>query len=113
MDLFDDVTDEYHECGVDNLYMAAKFFIDAYNHTKKIKLHGATCKSGRRLPEYITQEELNNRKKQGKVRGTVIAVDLVGISKCPSLIAVCVYDTKPVHFLSMAVENIKRKEKKR
>ena len=35
MALFDDVTDEYHGCGVDKLYMSAKFFRDAYNHTKK------------------------------------------------------------------------------
>ena len=35
MALFDDVTNEYHECGVDNLYMSAKICRDAYNHTKK------------------------------------------------------------------------------
>ena len=35
MALFDDVTDEYHECGVDNLYVSAKFCRDTYNHTKK------------------------------------------------------------------------------
>ena len=35
MALFDDVTDEYHECVVDNLYMYAKFCRDAYNHAKK------------------------------------------------------------------------------
>ena len=59
------------------------------------------------------QEELNNRKEQEKVRGTVITAELVGDSKCPSLIAVSVYDTKPVHFLSMSAENIKWVEKKR
>ena len=53
------------------------------------------------------QEELHNRKEQERVRVTVIAAELVGNSKFPSLIAVSVYDTKPVHFLSMAVENIK------
>ena len=37
MALFDDVTGEYHECGVDNLYMSAKFCREAYNHTNKIK----------------------------------------------------------------------------
>ena len=59
------------------------------------------------------QEELNNRKEQEKVRGTVITAELVGDSKCPSLISVSVYDTKPVHFLSMSAENIKWVEKKR
>ena len=114
MALFDDVTDEYHECGVDNLYMSAKFCRDAYNHTKKIKLHGVTRNSGRGLPASIMQEELHNRKEQEKVRGTVIAAELVGDSKRPSLIAVSVYDTKPVNFLSMSVEKSngqRRKEK--
>ena len=112
MALFDDVTDEYHECGVDNLYMSAKSCRDAYNHTKKIKLYGVTCKSGRGLLASSMQEELNNRKEQEKIQGTVIAAELVGDSKCPSLIAVSVYDTKPVHFLSMAVDNIKWTENK-
>ena len=67
MALFDDVTDEYHECGVENLYMYAKFFRDAYNHTKKIKLHGVTRNSGRELPASIMLEELNNRTEQEKV----------------------------------------------
>ena len=107
MALFDDATDEYHECGFEKLYMYAKFFRDAYNHTNKIKLHGVTRKSGIGLPASIMQEELHNRKKQEKLRGTFISAELVGDSKCPSLIAVCVYDTKPVHFLSMGVDNIK------
>ena len=77
------------------------------------KLHGVTRKSGRELPAYIMQEELHNIKDQEKLRGTFIAAEIVGNSKCPSLIAVSVYDTKPVHFLSMAVDNIKWTEKKR
>ena len=92
--------------------MSSKFCRDAYNHTKKIKLHGVTRKSGRGLPAYIMQEELHNIKEQEKVRGTVTADELVGNSKCPSLISVSVYDTKPVHFLSMEVDNIKCTEKK-
>ena len=35
MSLFDDVNDEYQKCGVDNLYMYAKFCRYAYNHTKR------------------------------------------------------------------------------
>ena len=64
-------------------------------------MHGVTCKYGRGLPAYIILEELHNRKDQENVRGTVIADELVGNIKCPSLIYVSVYDTKPVHFLSM------------
>ena len=79
---------------------------------KKIKLHGVTRKSGRGLPASVMQEELHNRKGQENVQVTVIAAELVGDSKFPSLIAVSVYNTKPVHFLSMEVDNIKWTENK-
>ena len=46
------------------------------------------------------------KKEQEKVRGTVCAAMLDGDPNCPSLLAVSVYDTKPVHFLSMAAEKI-------
>lgn len=45
MNLFNTVTDDCYECGVDNVYMSAKFCRDAYNHPKKFKLHGITRKS--------------------------------------------------------------------
>ena len=56
MALFDEVTIEYHECGVDNMYMSAKFCRDAYTHPKKINLHGVTRKYGRGLPSTIIQK---------------------------------------------------------
>ena len=48
-----------------------------------------------------------NKKDQLKVRGTVKAAVLVGDPDCPNLIASSVYDTKPVHYLSMASDSIK------
>ena len=99
MYLFDSCDDEYHVCGVDNLYMSTKICRDTFNHSKKIKLHGVTRKSGRGLPDCFLQEELHNKAHQEKVRGTNCAAELVGDSDCPSLIVVSVYDTKPVHFL--------------
>ena len=107
MTLFDEFTDEYYECGVDNLYISTKIYGDAYNHPQKIKLHGVTHKSGRGLPSTIVQQEGQNKVEQGKVRGTVIAAELVGDSKRPSFIAVSIYNTKPFHFISMKAESIK------
>ena len=113
MYLFDSCEDENHICGVDNLYMSAKFCRDTYTHKKKIHLYGVTRKSGRGLPESVLQEEVSNPRMQEKVRGTVHAAELVGDPGCPSLVAVSVYDTKPVHFLTMATERIFWEEKKR
>ena len=91
--------------------MSAKFCIDSYTHPKKIKLHGVTRKSGRVLPSTIMQQELENKAEQEKVRGAVIADEFVGDIKCPSLIAVYVYDSKPVNFISMKYDSIKWEKK--
>ena len=40
MALFDLLDDECHEVGVGNLYTAAKFLREAWNHPKKVKVHG-------------------------------------------------------------------------
>ena len=114
MSLFDSLTDRYHECGVDNLYMSAKFCRDAFMHPQKVKLHGVARRGGRGLPPSVIQEELPNKKEQEKVRGTVRAAELVGDQDCPALLAVSVYDTKPIHFLTMCAKKFagkKRKEK--
>ena len=73
MYLFDSCDNEYHICGVDHLYMSTKFCIDSFNHNKKIKLHGVTKNSGRGIPDFVLQEEVQNKAQQEKVRGTVCA----------------------------------------
>ena len=55
----------------------------------------------RGIPECVKQEERKSRKEQIKVRGTVKAAILMGDDRVPCLIASSVYDTKPVHYLSM------------
>ena len=72
--------------------------------SKKVKLHGVAQKSGRGLPSSIIQDEVQNCAEQDKVRGTVLAAELRGDDACPSLLAVSVYDTKPVHFLTMCAK---------
>ena len=47
----------------------------------------------------VIQEEVKNKKKQEDVRGTTKAVVLEGDPKCPHLVAISVYDTKPVNIL--------------
>ncbi len=49
-----------------------------------------------------------------RVRGTVKVAVLRGDLKCPELLCVSVYDTKPVNFLSMSADSVRwiRKERK-
>ena len=61
MALFDVVDDEYHKVGCDNLYIAAKFARAAYNHPKKVKIHGVCRTHLRGFPSMTVQQELNNK----------------------------------------------------
>jgi hypothetical protein len=105
--LFDSLKDKHHRCWMDNLYLSAKFAKACYTHPKQVLIAGVTRKSGRGLPAHVLQEEEKNKKKQMTVRGTVKAAVLQGDRDCPSLVAVSVYDTKPVHFISMICDSIK------
>jgi Transposase IS4 len=91
---------------MDNLYLSAKFAKACYTHKLQIHIAGVTRKSGRGLPACVVQQEVNNKRQQMAVRGTVKAAVLKGDRDCPDLLAVSVYDTKPVHFISMIAENI-------
>ena len=111
--LFDALQDEHHHCGMGNLYNSAAFCRYAYNPKNLVLVHGVTRKWGRGIPDCVLQEEVINRNVQIAVRGTVKAARLVGDPDCPNLIASSVYDTKPVHYLSMVSDCIKWKKLER
>jgi len=111
--LFDKLEDSHHRVWMDNLYLSATFCKAAYNHTNKVLIAGVTRKGGRGLPISVLQQEVENKKQQMLVRGTVKVSVLQGDPKCPTLVAASVYDTKPVHFLSMICESIQWISKER
>jgi len=113
MALFDALRDEHHCCGMDNLYNSAAFCRYAYNHKNRVLVHGVTRKWGRGIPDCVLQEEVKNQRAQIGVRGTVKAAKLVGDPECPHLVASSVYDTRPVHYLSMVSDSIEWVPKER
>ena len=60
----------------------------------------------RGIPPCVKQDE-DLKKKQDEVRGTVKAAVLEGDPMCKNLVASSVYDTKPVHYLSMVSSKLK------
>jgi hypothetical protein len=74
-------------------------------------VHGVARKSDRGLPKLFVQEEIKKAKDAEKVRGTTKVAVLEDDPDCPKLVAFSVYDTKPVHFLSMAATSLKWIEK--
>ena len=112
--LFDSLHDELYNCGMDNPYNSAKFCRGAYLHPKKVLCHGVARQGGRGVSECVKQVEIAKRSEQLRVRGTVKAALLLSDDYVPCLVASSVYNTKPVHYLSMVsirIEWIKVKKK--
>ena len=107
MALFDAVKDSYHHCTIDHLYNSAEFCRAAFNHTRKIISQEVTRKGMCGIPPSVLQVEQKSRKYQIKVRGTFKAALLAGYTACPNLVACSIYDTKPVHYLSMVCDTLK------
>ena len=98
---------KYYTMGLDNLYMSAKLCRLAYSMEQKVMIHGVTRPSLRGIPPIVKQEEVKRKEDLEKVRHTVKAAVLKGDSVIQNLVAVSLYDTKPVYFLSSACEGIK------
>jgi hypothetical protein len=79
----------------------------------KCLAHGVTRLTGRGVPDGIKQAIELNVKKADALKGTTIAARLAHSKACPNLLAVCVYDNKPVHLLSTVAESVEWIVKKR
>ena len=70
-------------------------------------IYGVTRKSGRGIPKCILQEEVSTRGALARVRGTVKVAKLVGDEYIQGLVAISLYDTKPVYVMTNAIEQVK------
>ena len=88
MTLFDSVEDDYHVCGMDNMYNCVTFCKRAWNHKWKLKVHDVRIKGMRGITGFFVQEEQKSRKKQLKVRGTTKAA----IPLIPFFVTPCTFN---------------------
>jgi len=97
---------------MDNLFNSHKLFMALYQ--AKALAHSVARAHGRGLPLAIVQKEEKNVACAEQLRGTTKVARMVDNRNCPDLLASSVYDTKPVHVLSMALEcvewNVKQKK---
>lgn len=70
-------------------------------------LLGVVRKGGRGVPSCILQEAVTKKEDLCKVRGTLKVSQLIGDSELPSLLAVSIYDSKPVYLMSNSAEQVK------
>ena len=90
---------------MDNLFNSRKLYAALYR--AKALAHGVVRTSGRGFPPSIKQDEEKNVKRAEELKGTTKAAVLKNSADTPHLLAVSVYDTKPVHLMSTVSESVK------
>ena len=106
MSLFDSTKEKFHVCGMYNLHNSDLFCNRSFSNEKNVMVHGVTRKVIRGILPIVKKGEVKNRKKL-EFRGTVKAAVLRVDKGCPKLVSSSVYDTKPIHFLSMVCQKLK------
>jgi hypothetical protein len=90
---------------MDNLFNSKKLY-EALYRTEALA-HGVARTNGRGTPPSIIQKEEKNINCAEQLCGTTMTAKLLHYAACPDLLAVSVYDTKPVHILSTVAECVK------
>jgi hypothetical protein len=96
---------------MDNIFNSRKLFTALYR--AKALAHGVMRTSGRGFPPSITQVEEKNAAAAEKLKGKTLAAVLKISLETLDMLAVSVYDNKPVHMLSTMSESIEWVTKKR
>ena len=73
--------------------------------------HTTTCKGGYDIPTSVLQEEVKSHQAQIGVLSTLKEAILCGDPECDNLLAVSVYETKPLHFFTTTSMSLKWVEK--
>ena len=89
---------------MDNLFNSRKLYAALYR--AKALAHGVVRTSGRGFPLSVKQDEEKNVKRADALKGTTKAAVLKNSQDTPHLLAVSVYDTKPVHLMSTVSESV-------
>jgi len=92
--------------------MSAKFVKSCFVHDMSVLVAGVARIKDRGAPKCALQEPVK-KQSLATTRGTMKAAILEGDNKCPELVAINIYDNKPVHFLTMSCDSIAWIEKKR
>ena len=90
---------------MDNLFNSKKLY-EALYRTKALA-HGIARTNGQGIPPSIIQKEVKTINRAEQLNGTTMAAKLLHYAACPDLLAVSVYDTKPVHILSNVAKCVK------
>ena len=104
--MFDQLKASNHNCFMDNLYMSALFAKRSKLSKNKVNIHGVTRKDLKGIPSCVMQTKLDNKDMAQKARGTIKVAVLEGDPGAKYLLAISIYDSKPVYFLSSVLDRV-------
>ncbi len=87
---------------MDNLFNSKMLYEELYR--TEALAHGVGHANYQGIPSSIIQKEKKNVLRAEHLCGTTMAARLLHHDACPDLLAMSVYNTKPVHILSSAAE---------
>lgn len=106
MSLFHQLLNKNYTCGMDNLYMSTKFLKAAMVDSGRCVYIYGVARISQEIPPCVSQKEITRKKYLLSTRGTVKVSQLVGDSSCSRLVAVSLYDSKPVYLISNASDKV-------
>ena len=99
--------DQYYTCNMDNIFISENFLRSAYSETKSETIvHGVCQNKIVDYPTFLYNNIIQNREKYNNMRGGTNTCVLEVYVECPDLVVLSVYDTNPVHFLSMSADKL-------
>ena len=106
--LFEFIEAEGHRVGMENTYKSVKFVKACYTHPKKFLVRDVIRNGGGGggVPDAVKQEDVKNNKPQAQVIGTFKGYFFEGDSDFQIIVVSCVYDAKPMNFISTSIESI-------
>ena len=101
--LFEQPPCRFHIFYLENLFISIDICLTAYVELKaKVKIHGVKREKERGLPRFFIKKEDTKKLKKERAIRTMKAGVIEGDADCPGIICCSIYDTNPVHFLTIS-----------
>ena len=104
MALLDQFMSKNHTIGMENIYISAKFVRFGWRHSYHFIFHGVAREKGKGVPSCLFQKKETSKIAHTKARWTLKVATLKGDPSIPGIVALSLYDSKPLYFMSNACE---------
>ena len=105
--MFDQLKNANQSIYMDYLYISSTVARSVLNSKNKVKIYGVKRTDDCGIPKCVFQTEFQNSQIVDEYQNTVKAAVLEGDSIIKDLVAISLYDSQPVYFLSSVILYVK------